>query len=227
MNSPSWFIRVLKLLMSRVAIVEVRGTEHLNLSNGQIIVANHVGWADPLWMGYAVYPIFLRQMAKRELFIHPLMRWFVSSGGGFPVDRANTSPATIKQTLAILDKGGTVLIFPEGTRSRGEGSVKRGAATIALHANVDVVPAHYDGPTAIKVKHCFSRPQIRITFGAPIKVSNVENVDKAAALALTEQIDTALKTLQNKLSPQSALAPKWDSNETTILGEAQGRLTSE
>lgn len=196
MSSPSLFIRILKFLMSRVAVVDISGTEHLQSTQGQIVVSNHIGWADPLWMGYAVYPIFLRQMAKRELFVHPLMRWLVRSGGGFPVDRNHTSPATIKQTIAILANGGKVLIFPEGTRSSGASGVKRGAATIALHAKVNIVPAYYEGPKKISAKDFFCRPRIRIAFGAPITVPHIEVVDKASALDLTHEIDAALKALR-------------------------------
>jgi 1-acyl-sn-glycerol-3-phosphate acyltransferase len=194
-TSPTLFVRILKFLMSRVAKVDISGAEHLHTSKGQIVVSNHVGWADPLWMGYAAYPIFLRQMAKRELFVNPIMRWFVSSGGGFPVDRNHTSPATIKQTIALLEQGGKVLIFPEGTRSHGTGGVKRGAATIALHAKVDIVPAHYDGPKEIAFKHVFCRPHIRIVFGEPIAVQHLAVVDKSAALNLTHQVDAALKAI--------------------------------
>ncbi|MEQ1635108.1 MAG: lysophospholipid acyltransferase family protein [Methylococcales bacterium] len=180
--------------MSWVARVEVIGAQHLQSPKGKIVVSNHIGWADPLWMGYAAYPVFLQQMAKRELFINPFMRWFVSSGGGFPVDRNRTSPATIKHTITLLEKGGTVLIFPQGTRSHGESGVKRGAATIALHAGVDIIPAHYAGPEAIEFRHLFSRPRIRIVFGAPITVQQGE-VDKLAAIQLTQQIDAAIKAI--------------------------------
>lgn len=194
--APSLFIRLLRCLMSKLAEVEIIGAEHLQTPAPQIIVANHIGWADPLWMSYAAYPVVVRQMAKKELFGHPVMGWLVRQGGGFPVDRNQASSASIKQAIAILQDGGTLLIFPEGTRNSGQAGVKRGAATIALHAQAELVPAHYEGPTTIQFRHLFQKPRVRVVFGTPLSVAPYEGMaNKSAALSLTEQIDEAMKAL--------------------------------
>ncbi len=194
-SSPSLFIRVLKVVLSRFGMVTVSGIEHLSGAEGKVVVCNHVGWADPLWVGYSALPHTLHQMAKKELFDNPVIGWFVRNGGGFPIDRGRPSAATIKQVISLVQQGKRVLIFPNGTRTRNQTEAKRGAATIALHANVAIVPAHYEGPEHIRFIHLLRRPIIRVTFGAPITPQRDTPADKEAALRLTEQLDNAMVTL--------------------------------
>lgn len=182
--------------MSRLGRVSVSGAEHLEGACGKVVVCNHVGWVDPLWMGYAVLPRMLHQMAKKELFSNPVSAWFVRSGGGFPVDRSRPAPATIKHTIALVAQGELVLIFPGGTRSNGgDINARRGAATIALRGNAQIVPAYYDGPPNFRFSHLFRRPLIHITFGAPISTSAQLATNKSAALQLTTDLDQAMKDI--------------------------------
>ena len=195
------FIRVLKSLMSLVGKVTVTGSEHLDGPVGKIVVCNHVGWVDPLWIGYAVLPRTLHQMAKKELFDNPVSGWFVRSGGGFPVDRGRPSTATIKHVVSLVEQGSLVLIFPVGTRNQDNADAKRGAATIALRAKGEIVPAHYDGPERFRLIHLLRRPLIRITFGAPIVIPQDVPANKATALQLTNELDQAMKIVSQQGRP--------------------------
>lgn len=192
---PSLFIRLLKALLSRLGRVTVSGVEHLCGPDGKVVVCNHVGWADPLWVGYSALPHMLHQMAKKELFENRVMGWLVRSGGGFPIDRGRPSSATIKQVISLVEQGKLVLVFPNGTRSRDQTEAKRGAATIALHAKGQIIPAHYEGPAQIRLIHLLRRPTIRVTFGSPIVISPDAPADKEAALRLTIELDEAMKTI--------------------------------
>jgi len=192
---PPLFIRVLKTLMSRLGRVTVTGAEHLDGPLGKIVVCNHVGWVDPLWMGYAILPRTLHQMAKKELFDNRLSAWFVRSGGGFPVDRSRTSAATIKHVVSLVEQGSLILIFPGGTRNRDNAEAKRGAATIALRGKGQIVPAHYSGPDRFRLGHLLRRPAIHVTFGPPIGAPADMPVNKATALQLTDELDQAMRVL--------------------------------
>jgi 1-acyl-sn-glycerol-3-phosphate acyltransferase len=194
-SKPSLFIRALKAVLPRFGKVTVSGIEHLCSPEGKVVVCNHVGWADPLWVGYAALPRTLHQMAKKELFKNPVMGWLVRSGGGFPIDRGRPSSATIKQVISLVEQGKLVLVFPNGTRSRDQSDSKRGAATFALHAKGQVIPAHYEGPAQIRLIHLLRRPTIRVTFGAPIVISPDAPVDKETALKLTSELDEAMKAI--------------------------------
>jgi 1-acyl-sn-glycerol-3-phosphate acyltransferase len=187
----------LKVLFDRIGRAEVIDLPPvLQLGGaGAVIACNHVGWADSLWMAYAVYPRQLRYMSKEELFGWPLARWVLLQAGSIPIDRADPSPSSIKAAVDILQNGGIILIFPSGTRKAHDAAFKRGAATIALHARVPLVPAFYEGPTHMQMGHVMHRPRIRVTFGTPIPTSELLQ-GKAAALALTHQLECAVAKLK-------------------------------
>jgi 1-acyl-sn-glycerol-3-phosphate acyltransferase len=88
----------LKVLFERVGKPEVVNRPDLIRfgGTGAVIACNHVGWADSLWMAYAVYPRQLRYMSKEELFGSTLSRWVLTHGGSVPIDRADPSPSSIK-----------------------------------------------------------------------------------------------------------------------------------
>jgi 1-acyl-sn-glycerol-3-phosphate acyltransferase len=194
-SKSSLFIRVLKTLLSRLGKVTVSGVEYLDGQEGKVVVCNHIGWADPLWMGYSAMPHTLHQMAKKELFKNPVIGWLVRSGGGFPIDRGRPSAATIKQVISLVEQGKLVLVFPNGTRTRDQVEAKRGAATIALHARAQIIPAHYEGPEQIRFIHLLRRPAIRVTFGAPIVIPSDVPIDRQTALRLTTELDEAMNSL--------------------------------
>jgi 1-acyl-sn-glycerol-3-phosphate acyltransferase len=179
-------------IICRPPALELGGT-------GAVIACNHVGWADSLWMAYAVYPRQLRYMSKSELFGSTLFRWVLQQGGSIPIDRADPSPSSIKTAVEILQNGEIILIFPSGTRRAENALFKRGAATVALHARVPLIPAFYEGPQHMQIGHVMHRPHIRVTFGPPIPTAELP-IDKATTLALTRQVEIAIAKLQSTLS---------------------------
>ena len=94
----------LKVLFERVGKPEIVNRPDLFRSDGAgaVIGCNHVGWADSLWMAYAVYPRQLRYMSKEELFNSTLSRWVLTHGGSLPIDRAEPSPSSIKTAADML-----------------------------------------------------------------------------------------------------------------------------
>ncbi len=187
----------LKVLFERVGKPEViNRPEFLRFDGaGAVIACNHVGWADSLWMAYAVYPRLLRHMAKKELFGSTLSRWVLEHGGSVPIDRADPSPSSIKTAVDILQRGEIILIHPSGTRNEENVAFKRGAATIALLARVPLVPAFFQGPRQIQVAHLLHRPSIQMTFGSPIPTAGLP-LGKGTTINLTRQLQTAIGQLR-------------------------------
>ena len=188
----------LKVLFERVGKPEVVNRPDFFRSSGAgaVIACNHVGWADSLWMAYAVYPRQLRYMSKQELFGPTLSRWVLQHGGSVPIDRADPSPSSIKTAVEILRHGEIILMFPSGTRSEENIAFKRGAATIALHARVPLVPAFFQGPKQMQVAHLLHRPVIRVTFGSPIPTAELP-FGKGTTIDLTRQLQAAIGKLQS------------------------------
>jgi len=187
----------LKVLFERVGKPVVVNRPNLFQSGGAgaVIACNHVGWADSLWMAYAVYPRQLHYMSKRELFNSTLSRWVLTQGGSLSIDRADPSPNSIKTAVDILQHGEIILIFPSGTRSEKDIAFKRGAATIALHARVPLLPAFFQGPKQMQVAHLLHRPAIRVIFGSPISTADLP-IGKETTIDLTRQLQAAIGALR-------------------------------
>ena len=77
----------LKVFFERVGKPEVINRPDFSRLGGagMVIACNHVGWADSLWMAYAVYPRQLRYMSKQELFSPSLSRWVLKHVGSIPI----------------------------------------------------------------------------------------------------------------------------------------------
>ena len=113
-----------------------------------------------------------------------------------PIDRADPSPSSIKTAVDILKHGEILLMFPSGTRSEENIAFRRGAATVALHARVPLVPAFFQGPKQMQVAHLLHRPPIRVTFGLPIPTAKLP-IGKTTTIDLTGQLQAAIGELRS------------------------------
>lgn len=131
------------------AHLEVHGHEHVPPAGTPLILAaNHRHALDPFVLARGVPPHTGRQvqfMAKQELFVPPLGS-ILRAGGTFPVDRSGQDVGSVRTALRVLAAGGTLGIFPEGTRSGGH--IHGGVALLALKGRAPVIPAGiwHEGP---------------------------------------------------------------------------------
>ena len=129
--------------------VKVEGLEKISETGSYVFVANHLSYMDtPVVL--ANIPMQFRFLAKSGLFQIPFMGWHLSRAGHIPVPREDARAAVKTMTTAaqiIRERGVSLLIFPEGGRSRqGElGDFKEGAAYIAIRAGVPLVPIGLKG----------------------------------------------------------------------------------
>lgn len=139
-------------------------------TSGCIIAPNHISAIDPV---FVVITRFWGQrmviFAKKELFeINALISWFLRCCGGVCVRGTKEEVAVIGDTVRACQRGGTLLIFPEGTREK-EGSflpIKSGLFVIAAQAGVDVVPVRIRYDTPDGKMHLFCR--VVVTYGVPM-----------------------------------------------------------
>lgn len=119
--------------------VKIYGRE--NIPDGPCVVcSNHSQLTDPFFLLVAVRARHdISSMAKKELFEHPFVSWFVTGLGAFPVDRSISDITAIKTAIKALRDGRKLAIFPEGSRS-ADGEVKDGAAMIAIKTNSYILP---------------------------------------------------------------------------------------
>jgi 1-acyl-sn-glycerol-3-phosphate acyltransferase len=120
-----------------------------------IFVSNHESALD-IWAVVAAIPRGVRFVAKRELFRIPIFGWYLAIGGHVKVDRQNHAQAvaSLAEAARKVRAGTSLIVFPEGTRSR-DGRVhpfKKGPFVIASQAGVPLVPIAVVGAGAITPK---------------------------------------------------------------------------
>jgi 1-acyl-sn-glycerol-3-phosphate acyltransferase len=141
-----------------------------------VFVANHQSIVD-MWAVAIRLPTSTRFVAKKSLFWIPIFGWAIRAGGFIPIDRSNKDKAIGSLALAgeALERGNSVILFAEGTRSR-DGRLKpfkKGPFLLALHAEVPVVPIAISGAGAVvRPGSMVVRPgTVKVTFLPPIDVS--------------------------------------------------------
>lgn len=138
-----------------------------------VLLANHQSMFDiPALLSTVPGPV--RMMAKRSLFRLPFFGWGLRAAGFVPVDRDDGSKARQAFALASahLSAGTSILLFPEGTRSRtGELlELQRGGFLLALRHGLRIVPVGIRGTRQIQPRGRWDiRPgPVEVRFGNPI-----------------------------------------------------------
>ncbi len=135
---------------------------------------------------------------QKELFEGKFKNWFFKNVNAFPVDRANPGPSTLKIPSRLLKEGKVVGIFPSGTRSTEDVSLKAGAVTIAMRSNVPLIPAAYIGPSS--VKELIKGKRAQLIFGDPIQIDAEEQIDRKTAMKMmTDQLNERFEELKEAL----------------------------
>ncbi len=131
--------------------LEVQGKENVPKTNDYIIAANHLSTLDPPLIS-AVMDRPIAYMAKKELFVNPILRWWLNWLGAFSVDREKLGVSTIKTVLTIKKTDWVLGIFPQGTRQEvGEMSnVTKGFASLAKSTKCDILPVGIIGSQEVK-----------------------------------------------------------------------------
>lgn len=133
-----------------------------------IICGNHTVFADPIFLCVATKKQQPHFMAKRELFKVPLLGWLVRALGAFPVDRGSGDVSAIKKSIALLEQGKSLGIFPQGHRYVGvnprETEARHGIGMIASRTHATILPCYLCMPD---YKYKFGR-RLDIVIGKPI-----------------------------------------------------------
>jgi 1-acyl-sn-glycerol-3-phosphate acyltransferase len=141
-----WWAKI-QLLVSGVT-VKVKGLEHIGGKPSYIYMSNHQGSYD-IFALLSCLPVQFRWIAKKELFAIPILGWAMGAANYISIDRSVRRKAleSINRAASKIREGVSVVIFPEGTRSR-DGSIqpfKRGGFTLAIRSGVPIIPVTIHG----------------------------------------------------------------------------------
>jgi 1-acyl-sn-glycerol-3-phosphate acyltransferase len=187
-------MRVLRWIVTVLFRVSITGLENIP-KPPYIIAANHQAWFDPAF----IIPFFpeapvIYTMAKREtVFNRAWKRRLLSQLGVFPIspEKGQLDEVGLRTVYQVLDRGGVVLMFPEGRYSRGRAirPLKTGIGYFALQAGVPVCPVAVNGTDALRP---FRR--VEVSIAPPIRP------DPPAWWELSRRVEAVVENVRGALT---------------------------
>ncbi|HUI48155.1 MAG TPA: lysophospholipid acyltransferase family protein [Acidimicrobiia bacterium] len=204
------FYRTVRLIVaggsSALYRVRMRGRERLPATGGYVLAPSHRSMMDiPLAAWLSKRP--LRYMGKDSLFRIPVAGTFFRRLGGFAVARDGTDRKALRDSIAMLQAGEVLLVYPEGTRQHGPKiqALQPGAAYLALRAGVPIVPVGIAGTEEILRTGGSKIPRfarVAIVVGEPVVSPAREGgvVPRDQVDALTARLHEALQSAFDEAS---------------------------
>lgn len=178
------------LLKQAGASVKVTGAENIPVDRAVLFVSNHQGNFDiPILLGYIDKPKAF--VAKIEMLKLPLIRTWMKQMNCVFMDRHDMrqSLRVMNEATEYLKQGYSMVIFPEGTRSRGKtmGEFKAGSLRIASKANVPIVPVTIKGSYKLMEQNGFiiKPAEVEVIISEPISTLGLT---KEQANGLNEEV---------------------------------------
>lgn len=180
--------------------LKVWGGHNVPRRGGVLIVSNHQSYLDPVLIGVRAERS-LSYMAKSELFENRFFAWLIRGLGAFPVRQGAGDVGAMKQSIARVQAGHALNVFPEGSRTEdGEiAPMEKGVGLVIRRAKVPVVPAAIHGSWDAWPKGrslCRTHP-IRIIFGPVMDLSHLKGDE------ITQEIDRVLRELFREVKERS------------------------
>ena len=204
-HPPGWTYELVRMITTWIGLFVYRARAidaHSVPADGPFILApNHFSNMDHFFCG-AYLRRKIQFMAKSQLFGNPIGDYIFRVGGVFPIMRGHHDEEAFKTAHAIFDRGGCVLIYAEGGRSRtGElGDVKPGVGRLALESGVPVVPVAIHGSEDVRNLNKLHFPKVTIQYAEPQTFAVVQDSTREQQLATAEQIFAPVREMHAALS---------------------------
>jgi 1-acyl-sn-glycerol-3-phosphate acyltransferase len=193
-------VRVVTVLHALITF-RARGIDSDNVPAGPVILApNHASFMDHFFTG-----AFIRRrvqfMAKSQLF-KGVGQWVFSHGGVFPVRRGHHDEEAFTTAFRILDRGGAVVMYCEGGRSRtgaiGE-RARPGIGRLALESGVPVVPVAILGSYQIRNWKRLQFPRVTVWYGTPFRFERIDDPTREQQEECAELILDRIRSMHGEL----------------------------
>lgn len=211
--------RASEYLLNKYAKLEVTGSEHLDERIGRptIFIANHLSNVDGIVLNKVLVKNNVTFIAGRKLSTNPLTSLFLKIVKHILINPDSADKKAIKKALCALNMGESILIFPEGTRSRSGSMLrgKKGFLLLARLSKADIVPIALEGTELLLPvnqrdmgRETLHHATVRVNIGKPFRLEernkNCDNWDE-------ECVDTAMMKISQMLKPEYQGVYKIDS----------------
>lgn len=167
------------------------GREHARLKGGLIVASNHRSFLDPFAIGGALpWRRPMNYVAKVELFERRWQGWILSRLGAFPIRRDESDEDSVETARIVVERGGAVCIFPEGTRIR-RGSLaepKRGVGRLALQTGAPVIPAAVLGTEDVRRGWRIRSRKVKVRLGKAMTFPRAADPSRGLAATVAARI---------------------------------------
>jgi 1-acyl-sn-glycerol-3-phosphate acyltransferase len=203
-----------RLAVSHVALTrlwrfETEGTPPEGPRRPYVVVSNHESYADIFLMSH--FPWEMKWLSKHTIFQIPVMGWMMRMALDVPVRRGERGSAinALSECRDRLARRVSVMIFPEGTRSRDDDLLpfKDGAFHLAIQSRVPILPVAIAGTRACMAKGSFAfrHAHAKARVLAPIATDGLTLADVPTLRDNTRAtIDAARRALQRELDGEPA-----------------------
>jgi 1-acyl-sn-glycerol-3-phosphate acyltransferase len=193
------FIRAALAGVSRAYFrLEVHGRANIPASGPFILSPSHRSNLDTPLIG-VVTKRRLRYMGKESLWKSKPFGWFLSTLGGFPVQRGMADREAMRASTEVLRRGEPLVMFPEGTRQTGPSidEMRDGPAYVACRTGVPIVPVGLAGTEGAMPKGSKLIRPVKMVFviGEPIVPPQPEpgtRVPRRVVRELTQELRTSI-----------------------------------
>lgn len=182
--------------------VVVEGLENIDRTKAYVVVSNHQAMLDiPLLY---TLPLDFKWVSKREVYRIPVFGWVLWMHGDVAIERgaAKAAMAMLAEGEAYLRRGVSIIMFPEGTRTK-TGRVNRfkeGAVRLARQSGVDILPVVIDGTYDAFGEGGISAPHLfRVRVLPPV---TAEEVGAASVRELTDGLNERMEGVHRELAPE-------------------------
>lgn len=201
-QSVRFLIQVVAKLFWRVTF---EGVEHVPKSGPFVLAPVHRSFID-FGIVSGVTRRRMGYMGKESLWNSTLLGTFISILGAYPVNRGAPDREALRRTLALLEQGEPLVLFPEGTRRTGPviDHLAEGAAYVASRAVVPVVPVGIGGSErALPKGKKLPRPvKIHVIVGQPLRPAPIpegaRHPSRRAVKELTLELQGVLQELYDR-----------------------------
>jgi 1-acyl-sn-glycerol-3-phosphate acyltransferase len=166
--------RLSSVLLHTLFRMRVGGRDNIPAEGPLVVVANHESFLDGFVVGVVLKKRHATFLAAPWLYSRPLVSGFVRRIGAMPAYGEGNEVAALRESIRILQRGGTVALFPQGGIARS--GISGGAVFIAIKAQAPLVPMRITGagkalPLGRWWPSLFTR--ITVEVGAPIPAAEL------------------------------------------------------